>query len=86
MAAKPADVKDFLRYRPNGVRLWARWAQSDPGLARIVRDSGAEVWIMSGDRRPTQLRDLFGLADGFITDVPAAFRQFAEGTPGPVSR
>jgi len=78
MAPKPTDVNDFLKYRPDGVRLWARWAQSDPGLARAVRDGGAQVWIMAGDRRPAHLRDLLSLADGFITDLPQELRRYAE--------
>ncbi|MGE0623840.1 MAG: glycerophosphodiester phosphodiesterase [Pseudomonadales bacterium] len=77
MAPKPTDIKDFLEHRPQGVRLWARWAQSDPDLARTVRSRGAQVWIMSGDRHPVQLRELFAVADGFITDLPLELRRFA---------
>jgi glycerophosphoryl diester phosphodiesterase len=78
MAPKPSDVSDFLKYRPDGVRLWARWAESDPGLARTVRDGGAQVWIMAGDRRPAHLRGLLALADGVITDLPQELRRYAE--------
>jgi len=80
MAPKPADVNEFLKVRPDGVRLWARWAESDPGLARAVRDGGAQVWIMAGDRRPAHLRDLLNLADGFITDLPQELRRYAESS------
>lgn len=78
MAPKPTDVSGFLEYRPDAVRLWARWAESDPGLARLARDRGAEVWIMSGDRRPVRLRELFTVADGFITDLPQELLRFAD--------
>lgn len=84
MASKPADVAGFLERRPDAVRLWARWAEADPGLAQTVRQRGAEVWIMSGDRRPAYLRDLLALADGFITDLPVELRRFVdrEADPG----
>ncbi len=85
MADKPADVPEFMTYRPDGVRLWARWAQKDPALVRTVREGGAELWITSGELGPSRLRDLFPLTDGFITDNPVELRHFAERERGPVA-
>ncbi|HEY5647693.1 MAG TPA: glycerophosphodiester phosphodiesterase family protein [Pseudomonadales bacterium] len=78
MVPDTASLQDFLHHEPDGVRLWARWAEREPGLISAVRNSGAQVWIMAGQRLPDRLRDLVLQVDGFITDRPVELREFAE--------
>jgi glycerophosphoryl diester phosphodiesterase len=81
MIPEASSLEAFVRYRPDAVRLWARWVERNPKLVDSVRASGAHVWIMAGGRRPASMRDLVGRVDGIITDYPLELRRMVG--PGP---
>ena len=57
----------YLNEKPNGVRLWARWA-NDARVDRL-RAAGLSVWVTAGTRGRATAARLRRLAiDGIITD------------------